>query len=545
MERQFKKLFLLLFLLPLAWQVQAQKYEAEYASYSGVSTTQDISGYSGNGAIRFENEGEYVTVTANVSSAGSYKVYVSFASPYGSKVGNVSVNGSSGSYDFYQTSSCAEMYIGQYNFSAGNNTITVSPNWTWFYVDYIRIEGSDGDGGDGGDDNPPTPTGGFKVSGTKLLDANGNEFIMRGVNMAWTWYQSSGMSQLEAIARAGANTVRIVLSDGTKWDETSSTTVASLISKCEALKMIAVLEVHDHTGNNNASNLAAAANYFVGLKDVLIGKESTVIVNIANEWYGSWDYLENWENGYKSAISTLRSAGINHCIMVDAAGWGQCAASIHDRGANVLNSDPNKNIIFSIHMYGTAGKTSAVKSNIDGALNRNLALCIGEFGWYHSDGDVDEDLILSYCKEKNVGWLAWSWYGNGEGVEYLDLVTQPGNESAVNSPNYNGNSCNWGQKIINSWKSEAETCTVYVYTGVSSSLESAEWSVYPTYVTSLLNIEAPAGTSIQIRSLGGKCVARLSANDGLTLISTDSWTPGMYLVTISYNNESKTYKVIK
>ena len=30
--------------------------------------------------------------------------------------------------------------------------------------------------------------GGFKVEGTKLLDANGKEFIMRGINHAHTWY---------------------------------------------------------------------------------------------------------------------------------------------------------------------------------------------------------------------------------------------------------------------------------------------------------------------------------------------------------------------
>ena len=52
-----------------------------------------------------------------------------------------------------------------------------------------------------------------------------------------------------------------------------------------------------------------------------------------------------------------------------------------------LDADPENNLIFSIHMYGGAGNTAKVKSNIDGVINQNLALCIGEFGWYHSDGD--------------------------------------------------------------------------------------------------------------------------------------------------------------
>ena len=38
------------------------------------------------------------------------------------------------------------------------------------------------------DSGTQTTTGGFKVDGTKLLDANGEEFIMRGINHAHTWY---------------------------------------------------------------------------------------------------------------------------------------------------------------------------------------------------------------------------------------------------------------------------------------------------------------------------------------------------------------------
>lgn len=49
---------------------------------------------------------------------------------------------------------------------------------------------------------------------------------------------------------------------------------------------------------------------------------------------------------------------------------------------------------------------------------------------------------MSYCREKNVGWLAWSWKGNSGGVEYLDLandwagksLTEYGN-IVVNGPN--------------------------------------------------------------------------------------------------------------
>ena len=126
-------------------------------------------------------------------------------------------------------------------------------------------------------------------------------------------------------------------------------------------------------------------------------------------------------------------------------------------GRSVLDSDQERNVIFSVHMYGHAGNAEMVKSNIDGIVNQGLALCIGEFGWYHSDGDVDEDQILAYCKEKNVGWLAWSWYGNGNPVRYLDLVTDPVDEHSLNAPTINDSiSCDWGKKVVDAIKSESK-----------------------------------------------------------------------------------------
>jgi mannan endo-1,4-beta-mannosidase len=309
----------------------------------------------------------------------------------------------------------------------------------------------------------PAKVNGFKVDGTKLLDVNNKEYIMRGVNMSWTWYKSTGIAQLEAIQRAGSNTVRIVLSDGLRdgWQKDDAETVTMLIDKCKQLKMVAVLEVHDATGSEKIPDLEAAAQYFADLANVLKGKESTVIINIANEWHNR-SANENWRDGYLSAISIIRKAGLQHCIMVDAGGYGQKAPTIHEYGKELLAADPEHNLLFSVHMYGGAGNTERIKPYIDGVINQGLALCIGEFGWYHSDGDVDEDQILSYCREKNVGWLAWSWYGNGGNVAYLDLVLAPGtDETKVNSPTTKDINCNWGEKIINRWKAEAKTCSVF------------------------------------------------------------------------------------
>jgi mannan endo-1,4-beta-mannosidase len=359
---------------------------------------------------------------------------------------------------------------------------------------------------------------GFTVDGTKLIDANGNEFVMRGVNFAFAWYMDKINESIPAIAKAGANTVRIVLSNGVQWTKTTSQQVTNLLNACNEHKMIAVLEVHDATGRDSKQDLISAANYFVEIKSVLTGKEDRVIINIANEWYGSWN-TDPWADGYKDAIVVIRNAGMKHTIMIDCAGYGQYPQSIHSKGKDVFGYDQLGNTMFSIHMYEYSGSDAqTIKRNIDNVLSQGLALCIGEFGFRHTSGDVDEQYILDYCQEKGVGWLAWSWCGNGGGVEYLDLAN-----------NHAGTSLSdWGNTVVNGkngLKQTSRVCTIFGSTRTVKpmvSVISNNRNMYQVYDlhgrviqrSFLLNKTVPSGKlcSIGVSVLGGTDGAKLYQN---------------------------------
>ena len=185
---------------------------------------------------------------------------------------------------------------------------------------------------------------GFKVNGTKLYDANGNEFLMRGVNYPHAWFSSEYQTAIPAIADKGFNCVRIVLANGNKWGKTSYSEVSALIDLCKKHNLVAIVEVHDTTGSDSTAELDKAVEYWLEMKSLLQGNEAYVIVNVANEWYGTWDDGTAWKNGYVSAIKKMRNAGIKNTIMVDCAGWGQYPDSIKDYGKSVfvfanVNSD--------------------------------------------------------------------------------------------------------------------------------------------------------------------------------------------------------------
>jgi len=273
---------------------------------------------------------------------------------------------------------------------------------------------------------PASAAAGFTVSGGRILDANGNPFVMRGVNHAHTWYQDRTPQALADIKALGANTVRVVLGSGQRWGPDSAANVSTVISQCRANRLICVLEVHDTTGygeQSGAATLAQAVDYWISIKSALQGQERYVILNIGNEPYGNTGATA-WTEATKSAITRLRAAGFEHAIMVDAPNWGQDWQFVmRDNAASVFAADPQRNTIFSIHMYGVFDTAAEITDYLGRFQTAGLPIVVGEFGFNHSDGNPDEDTILATAQARGIGYLGWSWSGNGGGVEYLDLVT--------------------------------------------------------------------------------------------------------------------------
>ncbi|MEG8274898.1 cellulase family glycosylhydrolase [Streptomyces sp. AHA2] len=284
------------------------------------------------------------------------------------------------------------------------------------------------------------PTG-FHVRDGRLLEAGGNDFVMRGVNHAHTWYPDR-IGALAHIKAKGANTVRVVLSSGDRWTRNDTADVANVVDQCKRNRLICVLEVHDTTGygeQSGAVTLSRAADYWISVRSALTGQEDHVIVNIGNEPYGNTGYAA-WTADTKAAIGKLRDAGFDHTIMVDAPNWGQdWAFTMSDNAASVFAADPDANTVFSIHMYGVFDTAAEITAYLDRFVSAKLPVVVGEFGHDHSDGDPDEDTILAVAQRLRLGYLGWSWSGNSGDVGYLDMV-QGFDPDRLTS---------WGQRLFN------------------------------------------------------------------------------------------------
>lgn len=251
---------------------------------------------------------------------------------------------------------------------------------------------------------------------------------MRGVNVPYSWYKGDLGSVLPAVAKTGANVIRAVLGDGGKYERDDAASVKRLLDQCKASKLVAVLEVHDETGSNDVRDLKRAADYWVSIAPVLKGLENRVIINIANEW-STWGVVDTWSLGYRTVIPTIRKAGLKHLLMVDAAGWGQDVSSLSLRGQAVVKADPLRNTMFGLHMYevnGADGRT--VQRTLNAALAVGVPFAVTEFSDSQLKKPVAYKNILAICQQRQIGWIAWSWYGNGPGTTNMDMVASAKSE---------------------------------------------------------------------------------------------------------------------
>jgi mannan endo-1,4-beta-mannosidase len=293
--------------------------------------------------------------------------------------------------------------------------------------------------------NTPRPSGnlstGFFVSGGRLFDRRGADFVMRGINHPVAWFQGNALAWMDEIATTDANSVRIV------WETTAGSTqiLRASIQRAIDLGLVPMVELHDETGSNDPNGPARLAQYYVDeTRDILDDFEPYLLVNIANEWGDWFSTAEEWLQAYRQAIGVLRDAGVNHTLVIDANDNGQRGATIVETGTALLDFDPQHNILFSTHMYQSYENPQAILDVVRGAQNARLPLIVGEFGYQHGNRagqpiPVPYEVMIDEAARVGMGYLAWSWTGNSAQVAYLDM-SENGSATQLTG---------WGDDIIN------------------------------------------------------------------------------------------------
>ncbi len=275
--------------------------------------------------------------------------------------------------------------------------------------------------------------GTFYVSGNKISDPCGDQFIPRGINYPvlddWDFpaNMNNGNEQSAEIMKANPNIVRIAWYND--YGQAGRPAFAlsdldSIISRFSRKGIVSVINIMDVTCSNDYTAFTnRVANWWIKPDVVALVQKhkSMVMANIANEFgYVNWAgtpaaALITWKDNYKQMITSMRNAGITVPIMIDAPDCGTSIDVLLGAGAEFLLHDPKHNIICSAHAYWGLDDSAAVATKVQQAAAASFPVILGEVANYQTDAqpcqyNIQLTSILRACQQNQTGWMAWCWY---------------------------------------------------------------------------------------------------------------------------------------
>jgi mannan endo-1,4-beta-mannosidase len=279
------------------------------------------------------------------------------------------------------------------------------------------------------------------VDGRFLYTPCGEKVILRGVNkmIIFTGDVDLRKQSYTEIRKTGANCIRIVwLAHPTDQVDATPAGLERNIQDCIDNNMIPMVELHDATGE--WSMLPDMVDYWVSPEVVSVVKkhEKYLIINIGNEIGNEQVTNDQFKSGYITAVNRIRDAGIHTPLVIDAAEWGKNLDMLVSTGQELLNADPDHNLIFSVHMYwaiSDGADAAYILNKLKESVDAGIPLIVGEFTYKFNtgtvcDNDCDYQSILKDCNDMELGWLAWEWGpGNGYYDKSCDIMDMTSNSN--------------------------------------------------------------------------------------------------------------------
>jgi mannan endo-1,4-beta-mannosidase len=266
----------------------------------------------------------------------------------------------------------------------------------------------------------------IRVVENKMVSETGDAVVLRGVNHMFVWTDPEGKTVPE-IARTGANAVRVV------WERAGSIrNLGGIVRSILDHGMVPIPELHDGTTAGLEDwgwcMLDELVAWWVSddVRDSLQPIQAKMILNIANE-LGNHVSNESFADGYKRAVLRLRERGWTCPIMIDATEIGRNIRILREVGPFLLEQDPLRNLVFSIHTWwhrNDGWSEQKAIEEVSAALDTGIPLVIGECSDAGVYGNPLIDLrpLLAFAHERNVGYLVWSWGPGNKDNPLMDMT---------------------------------------------------------------------------------------------------------------------------
>jgi len=291
----------------------------------------------------------------------------------------------------------------------------------------------------------------FKVDGTKIISPDGEEFLIKGVNVngpGWVFPRDT-LQDVELIADVWQfNAVRLCATIGWHWAQNNNADLDGIIEAFTSRNIVVMLELHDWTGiypKDYGYDIEDGVKWIPSvdeLKEYWVDKAERfkdnpyVWFNIMNEpgSDNSKESADSWFDIHSRVIEAIRGTGSENIIVLDEHGWGQGSGYYGGKDSydsSIIRMSPklNKvynNLVYSLHVYDAwRNGQSRFDDYFKDARELGLCVILGEYG-------VGKDSISQHSAVKsmfnsaivnNIGRIFWAWddsfpltsIGNGAG----------------------------------------------------------------------------------------------------------------------------------
>jgi hypothetical protein len=250
----------------------------------------------------------------------------------------------------------------------------------------------------------PAAAAPMQVSGNKLLDSCGQQFVVRGVEQILGNQLPEGndwLGLVEQIASTGANAVRIL-------PGVNTLTVANVDQILTFIGQHGMVAFIDPLNGDNWYGRS-------DVKTMLAKHESYIIIDAYGE--PQYDDRETWRTEAKQALVNLRALGYKVALTVTANGFGRDLPSLFEYGAEILAADPQHNTFLGWQAYwGKGGYYQethgySLTEAVDAVVASGLPI---QMGLDHitdlPSEEADYGTLMTAAQAHGIGWLWWDFY---------------------------------------------------------------------------------------------------------------------------------------
>ena len=282
--------------------------------------------------------------------------------------------------------------------------------------------------------------GQLSVSGTNLVDKEGNNIQLRGMSLSWSnwwpqFYTPEVVKWLKDDFQVNIIRASMGVEDPGGYLENKEREKAKIFTVIDAAiaeGLYVIVDWHSHYAQDY---LDEALLFFAEVAEKY-GDNPNIIYEIYNEPLDTVSWNETLKPYHETVIAEIRKHDSDNIIIAGTRSWSQRVDEV------IGNRLSDANTMYTLHYYAASHKQE-LRDIAKTALDAGIPLFVTEYGVteYSGDGFVDEAEARTwwnFLDANNISWCNWSIAdkeessaavrpgASGAGGWPLDMLTQSG-----------------------------------------------------------------------------------------------------------------------